>query len=385
MNALSSLQRSVRRGAGFSLIELLVGIAISLIGVLVMFRMVTLWDLHTRTTTSGGDAQVTGTLAIFALERDIKPAGMGFGAAAVPAMGCNVQANDVGPPARAFNFPLVPVSITPGAGAIPDQISVLYGNSSFYVSEEPLQGSTATDKTLRRRGGFRPGDLAVVAGNPGAGPGSADCALIEITGDLNVDNRTVDHGVGNYTDFYTGAMKPVRFNTGGVGVGFLSGTMYSLGPDPQLRLWQITGGKVLSQRDVIHSPATAFDVAEGVINLKAQYGIDADGNGRITDAAPNEWTNIPPADWTRVLAIRVAILVRSQQFERSADGDPNAPVGVTTVVPSWAGGPFVMTSVDGGPDIYDNITPNPNNWRFYRYRVFEKVIPLRNMIWGTSP
>jgi len=24
----------------------------------------------------------------------------------------------------------------------------------------------------------------------------------------------------------------------------------------------------------------------------------------------------------------------------------------------------------------------PNNWRYYRYRVYERVIPLRNMIWG---
>jgi len=24
-----------------------------------------------------------------------------------------------------------------------------------------------------------------------------------------------------------------------------------------------------------------------------------------------------------------------------------------------------------------------NNWRNYRYRVYENVIPLRNMLWGT--
>jgi type IV pilus assembly protein PilW len=377
---------SVRRSAGFSLIELLVGIAISLIGILVMFRMVSLWDLHSRTTTSGGDAQVTGTLAIFALERDLKPAGMGFGSAGLPSMNCNVQANDqIGP--RAFNFPLVPVVITVGAAGAPDQIDILYGNSSFYVSEEPLQGSTATTKTMRRRGGFRPGDLAVVAGNPGGLPGSATCALIEITGDLNPDNRTLDHTTGNYANFYTGAMQPARFNTAaGAGAGFLSGMMYSLGPNPQLRRWQIAGGKTLTESDVIHSPATSLDVAENVINLKAQYGVDADNNGMITDA-PNEWTTVPPADWRQVLAIRVAVLVRSQQFERSADGDPNAPVGVTQTAPVWSGGPFAMTNVDGTGDGFSGApnTSDPNNWRFYRYRVFEKVIPLRNMIWGTGP
>jgi type IV pilus assembly protein PilW len=25
-----------------------------------------------------------------------------------------------------------------------------------------------------------------------------------------------------------------------------------------------------------------------------------------------------------------------------------------------------------------------NNWRHYRYRVYETVIPLRNMLWGSQ-
>ena len=28
---------------------------------------------------------------------------------------------------------------------------------------------------------------------------------------------------------------------------------------------------------------------------------------------------------------------------------------------------------------------NANDWRYYRYRVFESVVAMRNMIWGTSP
>lgn len=383
MNTSPPVCTSRRPAHGFSLIELIVGIAISLIGVLVMFRMVSLWDLHSRTTTSGGDAQVTGTLAIYSLERDIKPAGMGFGQATPPAMGCNVLANDlVGP--RAFNFPLQPVSITVGAGGAPDQINVLYGDSSFYVSQEPLQGSTAISKTLRRRNGFRPGDLAVVAGNPGAGFGSANCALVEITGAANPDNKTLDHGIANYTSVYTGGLTAVRYNTlAGVGAGFTSGMMYSLGPTPQLAVWQITNGRVLSRTELIFN-TPQLDVAENVINLKAQYGVDADNDGRITNG---EWTTLAPADFTLVLAVRVAVLVRSRQFERSADGSAAAPTGITPNAPTYFNGAFVMTNLDGTADSFAGApnTPDPNNWRFYRYRVYEKVIPLRNMIWGTSP
>ena len=385
MNTLPSVRASHRPVRGFSLIELIVGIAIALIGVLVMFRMTSLWDLHSRTTTSGGDAQVTGTLAIYSIERDLKPAGMGFGQASPPAMGCNVAVNDLLGPHVPPTFPLQPVTITVGPGGTPDQIDVLYGDSSFYVSQEPLQGATGTSKTLRRRNGFRPGDLAIVAGNPGAGFGSANCALVEITGAANPDNKTVDHGVANYTSVYTGALKAVRFNAvAGVGAGFTSGMMYSLGPNPQLARWRITNGRVLSRTELIFNTAQ-LDVAENVINLKAEYGVDADNNGRITNNAPNEWTTVAPADFTQVLAIRVAVLVRSRQFERSADGSVTAPTGITTVAPTWAGGTFAMTNLDGTADSYGPTNSDPNNWRFYRYRVYEKVIPLRNMIWGTSP
>ncbi len=395
MNTSPPVRTSRRPAHGFSLVELIVGIAISLIGVLVMFRMVSLWDLHSRTTTSGGDAQVTGTLAIYSLERDIKPAGMGFGQATPPAMGCSVAVNDLlGPHLPTDTFLLQPVTITPGvpAGA-PDGIDVLYGDSSFYVAQEPLQGSTAISKTLRRRNGFRPGDLAVVAGNPGAGFGSADCALVEITGAANPDNKTLDHGMAAYTSVYTGGLKAVRYNTlAGVGAGFISGMMYSLGPNPQLAQWRITtnanGISALSRGEwIFNSNTLPVDVAENVINLKAQYGVDTDGNGRITNNGPNEWTTVAPPDFTQVLAVRVAVLVRSRQFERSADGSAAAPTGITPIPPSWANGNFLMTNLDGTADSYAATpnNPNPNNWRFYRYRVYEKVIPLRNMIWGTSP
>jgi type IV pilus assembly protein PilW len=44
--------------------------------------------------------------------------------------------------------------------------------------------------------------------------------------------------------------------------------------------------------------------------------------------------------------------------------------------------PFLMTNVDGTADAGPADT-TPNNWRNYRYRVYERVIPLRNLLWGT--
>jgi len=371
-----------RPARGFTLVEVLVGVGIGLIGILVMFRTVALWQTHTLTSTSGGEAQVSGTLAMFNLERDIKQAGMGFGRATPPFMGCNLTVNDTAP-ARVFTRPMYPVRIVPGAGGAPDEIDVLYGNSSFYVDEETFKFSTATTKTLARRGGFRRGDLAVVAGNETGAPASATCTLVEVTDDTDPDNLTVSHGTGNYFSFYSTAASGVtRFNTGaGTGGTYSSGRMYSLGPSPQYNVWQINPGGVLAHSDLIHNQPPV-SVAERVVNLKAEYGIDTNG-----DLRPDTWTTVPPADWTTVLAVRTALLVRSKQFERTTDPNFGTPLGVTPTIknPQWAGGAFVMTNVDGSADAFGDTQDDPNNWRFYRYRVYERVIPLRNMIWGTSP
>ena len=376
---------------GFSLVEVLVGVAIGLIGLLVIFKTLSVWDSHTRSTSVGGDAQVAGALAMYGLERDIKQAGMGFGTAPLADMGCTVDASDT-VRGGSFQFSMFPVQIVPGAGGAPDTINVMYGNSSYFVATQTFTGSTDTTKTLATGSGFKRGDLAVVvAGSPGAAGGTSKCALIQITDDAS-GGLTVTHANGSFTTFPPSAASGVaRFNSVAVPApAFTTGRVYNLGPAPQLNHWEIAGNRSLARTEVIHNTAR-FNVAEGVINLKAQYGVDATGSGRVT-----VWSVAAPVDLRTVLAVRVSILVRSQQYERRASAAPGA--GAVTVSPPavWSGGTFVptdptslaavyvMTNVDGSADSFDATSTDPNNWRNYRYRVYDKVIPLRNMIWGTS-
>lgn len=388
MNTASSIRiRHAHRG--FSLVEIMVGVAIGLVGLLVIFKTVAIWDSHTRSATSGGDAQVAGTLAMFNIERDIKLAGMGFGTAPATEMGCQVDATDT-TGRGAFNFRLYPVLIAEGAGNAPDTLTVLYGNSSFISSREEFTGSTAAGKQLPRRNGFREGDMAVVAGVPAGIPAVPPCALVQITGNTNPDTYTLDHANGGFVadPAYGAASAASRFNDVAGTPGYSTGGIYSLGPGPQLNVWQVANGRSLQRIDFLRDPATPFDVADGVVSVKAIYGLDIDTDNRVTGACPGpEWTTTPPTDWTTVRAIRVAILIRSSQFERSADATASAAVSaaVTTANPSWSCGNFLMTNVDGGLDSFSDTQSNPNNWRYYRYQVYEKVIPLRNMIWGQQP
>lgn len=382
-----------RSSRGLSLIEILVGVAIGLIGIVSIFQAVAVWTKHTQTTSSGGDAQVAGTLALFNIERDLKQAGHGFGKAATPVMGCLVSVTDSGPPPRpTFTVGMRPVEITPGALGAPDQINVMYGDSSFYVDEDIFTAATATTKTLQRRTGFKPGDLAVVAMNPAASAATATCQLIEITDDTLPDGYSVAHTDQPYTSFYSAASSPMttpRFNTPASAPAATSGTMYNLGPQPILNSWSIQGNRFLARSELLQIQATpaAQQIAEGVINLKAEYGYDTDGNGQIDDT---EWTAALPAgaDWRRVLAVRVAVLVRSRQFERNPDPGASAVGPVTAANPYYFGDPlnhtFLMTNVDGTLPA-TAVAGDPNNWRNYRYRVYERVIALRNMLWGTAP
>ena len=166
-----------RSSRGVSLIELMVGVAIGLIGIVAIFQAVTVWSRHTQTTSSGSDAQVAGTLALFNIERDLKQAGHGFGTAANTIMGCNVLSNVAGVNMR-------PVEITVGPAGAPDTISVLYGDSDRFVDETDFVDSTATTKRVARPGAFRQGDVALVAGAvPPGGP--MTCMFIGLTSNID--------------------------------------------------------------------------------------------------------------------------------------------------------------------------------------------------------
>ena len=380
---------SAQKQRGFSLVEILVGVVIGLIGVTVMFQMMAIWGNHERSTTSGGELQTAGAIGMFSLERDLKSGGLGFSTARPPAAGgvagCTVNGIDNG---RAFTFPLQAIAIAPGVGGAPDTITVTYGNSSFFVTGETFKDSSAFTKKTDRRNGFKTGDLAVVA-DPSTIP--VNCTLVEITSDANPDLYTLDHANVAYVTSYAPVGAPpvnARFNpAGGTGALYAAGQIYSLGPNPQSNVWQIfqdpvTRVRSLRRTDQIHN--TVVDVAEHVVNLKAEYGIDANGDGIIQAA---EWGTAAPVDPTALLAVRLAILVRGAQFEKSRDPSAaGAATAVTPVAPVWAerdaAHRFLMTNVDGTLDTFDATQADPNNWRYYRYRVYEKVIPLRNMLWG---
>jgi type IV pilus assembly protein PilW len=237
-------------------------------------------------------------------------------------------------------------------------------------------GSTAISKLTQSGVGINPGDLAVLTNT--ANPPTT-CELVEITGPplLPVPRgNLIEHkqGAGSgYIDFTTGLPVPAATrNSAGTPapMNISGGILYDLGARPALNRWSIVNNSLQFSNRL--GDGAASTVAEGVVHLVAQYGIDDGAGGAVADdfiISPTEWrfaapAAVPPvpANWSKVLAVRFALLARSPQFEKTAvSGNP-----------TWSGGNFDMSAM-------------PADWQHYRYRVYESTVAMRNMIWGTSP
>jgi type IV pilus assembly protein PilW len=107
------------------------------------------------------------------------------------------------------------------------------------------------------------------------------------------------------------------------------------------------------------APVNPVMVADGIISIRAQYGKDTDNDGYI-----NEYNNAPPANVREVVAVRLAVVARSVQLEKTAVSPATLEL--------WTGG----TTANGGAIA---LTPEE---QLYRYKVYQTTVPLRNVIWA---
>lgn len=350
----------VVRQYGFSLVEIMVGMAIGLLGMVVILQVFSVTESGKQTTTGGGDAQQKAALSLHTIEHDLRMAGYGING--VPElMGCNIQGYNASRTPQTFNFVLAPVVITQGTGSLPDTITVTYSTSAIVnapASITQAMPSPSSAYKVNNRYGFSPGDLIVIAES------GKDCTLGQVTdtpGGGQSDN--VIHNSGNYKNS-DGNNVPADYNKPG-GVSNVNYTttakLYNLGPLPISNIYSIASS---SLNLFVNLTADNETVADNVVDLQAQYGIDTDDDGDVdtysTSADLDSNGTTTGLEYSQVLSVRLGLISRSTKREPACN--------VTTVVPTWAGGAF------------NNITANVD-WQCYRYRVFETTTMLRNMIW----
>jgi len=377
-----------RAQSGLSLVEIMVGVLIGLIGIIVIFQMLATSEERKRSATAGSDVQVSGIVGLTSLERDVREGGYGFASAGydtglTPLMGCMVNAYDTARPTTTYSFRLTPIQIIQGSGAASDTVIVLRGNSSVFPAAQVFTQSSDTSKKTRGRAGLSPRDYVLVASSSP----SLQCMMVELTDVSDPDALTVQHNLGSYTypvylpDGSTSMQsRTARHNDPAPTLAFTAGYLFNLGNGARRNIWTVSGGKLQVTNDLLYQDTNGdgindpVEVADSIVTLQAEYGVDANNNGRVE---AGEWTTTDPAttvQWANVIAVRMGMLVRSGQFERAA---------VTATIPAWTGGTFVITNLDGSASSTTPADP-ADNWRNYRYRVYETVVPLRNMLWGTQ-
>jgi type IV pilus assembly protein PilW len=364
---------------GMSLPEILAAVLIGLIGMIVIMQVYATSEERKRTTTGASDAQINGSIALFTLENMMRSAGFGMVTADNNMLGCTTLAYNSNRATPDFSFLMAPVVITVGAGGAPDKLTVIYGSSPNVVEGEAFVSASAsgTDFPLKNAAGITVGDLVV------ASEAGLNCSLAEVTGFLPAAINTVQHATGAAYSYVDSGGNTVNTTAtynkgGGSGVNYSTAALlFSLGRSPTVVTYQIGSDKLqtktlvpyVSAQDADGDGTSDADIGDGIVQLKAIYGKDTDGDGVV-----DTWNTTLPANatqWMQVRAIRVALLARSAKMEKTAVTSdcisPNNPVNS----PFWSQGCFTMTNLADGTD-----------WHNYRYRTYETVVPLRNMIWS---
>ncbi len=348
----------------------MVGMFVGLLGIITIFQVFAVFEGYKRTTTSGGDAGQAGAVALFLLERNLRMSGYGINQPAL--LGCSVDAYNSNLTAPStFTFLMLPLIISPGAGTAPDSITVAYGNSAYVAAPTSLTQNMASPTStfqVANRFGMQTGDLVIAAesGKP--------CSLAEITGlpgGAGLTNN-VNHADGVYVNAAGTSTQSTYNSAAGLATSYTTnGVLYDIGPTPVVTTFSIVNGQLTSSTNLGSNGNLV--VADGIVQMKAQYGMD-DGlnNGTLShasyvanDGVVDRYVNSAPVSWTQVLSVHIAIVARSALMERA---DPTTGVcNITTAAPTWSGGTL-------------DVSADPN-WKCYRYKVFETTVPLRNMLW----
>jgi type IV pilus assembly protein PilW len=377
--------RSDRPAAGFSLVEIMVGMAIGMIGILVMMQVFSVFEGDKRTTTSGDDAQNNGAIAVYELQRNIRPAGLGI--ATLDILGCDVLLRagvtlpSIGPvvinPLNAAGSVLIPAG---DSGT--DTLLVVYGTTSSASPQgDSILSSAANQYKPATPTSYKVGDWLIAATDRSTNLLTYKDLCRTALGNVPLKLESVQ----SLTPAPPQAPVTVNVTTGS-GTGFL----YNLGNGLRIQAYAVRGGRLTVCDYLAHDCGDAGNVgnsdywlpiADNIVSLRAQYGRDAetpaksspliDDMYRVT-ATYDQATPTTACGWNRVLALRLALVARNGQYDKDRI--------VTTAAPSWAGSADVPIDLSGG-DAADDA-----QWKHYRYKLFETMVPLRNIAWmGMRP
>lgn len=371
-----------RAGAGFTLIELLVAAAIGMALTLAITLMLVRFESGRRTLTSMNDSSIGGAYVSYALDRVVRSAGSGYTQSWRNSFGCQLLVSRSGtttlPRASAFPAPfagvpqtvrLAPVVIHAGVGTDGSDVLAVHTGSSG-LGESPLRvlpaSATTTGLRVPATIGLRADDLVLVFQNNG------NCMLEQVAaGFAGGATQQIDFG-GTYADDIINGVRLQDMSNADAWVTPLGNMVANR---PMFQLIGVGADATLVAHDMLQLDGSdaVVAIADGVADLRARYGIDTDGDGRV-----DSWVDPGTAPWDAtslqsgtlaaqnnlgsILALRVGVIIRTNTPER----DPVAPATLTLFS-------------DLGSTLQATRTLTTAE-RQLRWRTLEFTVPLRNVL-----
>ena len=376
----------LNRQRGFNIIELLIGLTISLIGLLAVSKIMLDFGKQRNTTAQIVEAQSNGVMALYLIERDLGQAGYGM----LPLQNCNsIQWYYNGnQPALS----VVPVVIADG-GAASDSFLIQYANATTGapgVDINQAQASFTSGYNVSTTAGFPTGAQLGAGINANAhhlavANSNNVCTLIELTNTDSI-NRILYHDIDTVDNTRTPYI-PASIPNGANGwksdaAGTTDGTTNNLAAATGSQL--INLGAFVSKQYTVASNNlmvasfpmyTAASQVEGIVFIKAQYGRDTNADGVVDTWSTGTWA-INNTNSSEVLAIRVGIVALSPLYEKDL---VDAPTSITVLPDTTAGVADNSVSYTVPTTTVNGIA---NYWQHFRYRTYTTIIPMKNVIWG---
>jgi type IV pilus assembly protein PilW len=350
------------RQDGFTLVEIMVGMVIGLLASLAIVQVFSTFEVQKRSTMGSSDAQTNGSIALYTMERDVQMAGFGLPVFDTinPTLKCNPSPTvSATTPATIGIFPLSIVDGGTAAGAS-DTIQVRYGAPpAGGISVKVVNPNSPTASpgiAVENNQACQTGDVALISNG-------ATCGATTVTIPANTTNIIL-------------ASAPGALATGAYIACLGAWRQYAYAVNTVSGVTQL-------EMQASNVAAPAVPIVPDIVNIQAQYGVSAVGNSNVV----TQWVDASGATWgpavtvddrNRIKAIRVAVVARNGSI-----GNNNVTSACSSTTAATPTGLCAWEGTAASPAPVIDLSNDPN-WARYRYRVFETIIPLRNMIWSKN-
>lgn len=372
-----------RPGRGFTLVELLVAVALSMLMTLAITGVLVRYESGRRNLTAVNDTVQGGAYSALLLDRVMRSAGSGFALSWRNNFGCRIVTSRSGstvlPRGDAFPAPfasvpqtvrLAPVVVHAGAGTGgTDVLAVATGSSG--LGEAPLRvlpsSATSTKVNVDATVGLRAGDLVMLFQD------GSQCMVQQVAAGFSGGTvQQLDFGGTYAAEEISGVRLDAMGTTDSAWVAPIGNVT---GNRPQFQLIGVGDNATLVTLDLLRLDGddTPMALAEGVADLRALYGVDTTGDGRI-----DSWQSPATAPWnaaslmdgsatartnlSQIVAVRIGMLVRTVDRDR----DVVSPASLSLFVDLGAGLTYTRTL--------------STEERHLRWRALDFTVPLRNVL-----